>query len=442
MIGSSLKETIEPSRVTPTYKRPIIGRFGIGLMALSQLCDKATIESTVKGDATKFIAELYFTQFKKEAKKQREAAQLDLFREQYGGLDNMKRILDSPETEAYLRSEVQDYVEVARKADQILLDKKLEDPEGEHLGYAVIYGNLPGWENDHYTMMTLEGIKPGVQHFLQDKNRPLEALPQSYQNQSGASKPAHDQGWAQYRQEVNRLKWSELVEKLHQTDSGLSYQSLPQYHQFLWELALISPLSYLPDGPVAIQPEILADKKKELSRLDFSVRVDNRLLFKPICLPAGVLANESDYHIEHFLRNDHVGGESLTYQGYIYWQRTPVQPRPLRGIQIYVRHVGIGTYDHTFMGFQIANIFLSDHISGEIYVEEGLERALNVERDGFRKTDEHYVALQKHVWQILGSLAKSNGLIGKQLDAYTHKRVNGSQLLTHTQEINGLVKRK
>lgn len=431
MVGSSLKATISPSRVTPTYKRPIIGRFGIGLMALSQLCDKATIESTVKGSSTKFIAELYFTQFNKEAKKQREAAQLDLFREQYGGLDNMKRILDSPETEDYVRSEVQDYVEIARQAHQILVDKKLEDPEGEHLGYGLIYRNLPGWENDHYTMMTLEGIKPGVQHFLQDKDRPLHALPQSYQR---------DQGWAKYRKDVNRLKWPELIQKLATADSGLTYQSLPQYHQFLWKLALISPISYLPDGPVTIQPKILADKKKELSRFDFSVRVDNRVLFKPIYLPAGVLAKESDYQIEHFWCNENVGSEFLTYQGYIYWQRTLVQPGPLRGIQIYVRHVGIGIYDHTLMGFQIYNSSLSDHISGEIYVEEGLERALNIERDGFRKTDEHYVALQKHVWQILGSLAKGNRVISKQLDAYQGKHVNGSQLLTHTQEMNGLLK--
>jgi HSP90 family molecular chaperone len=75
MIGTSLKGTIDPIRVTPKYKRPIIGRLGIGLMALSQLCNKAIIESTVKGEASKFVAELDFT-----VNQSQEAAQLDVFR--------------------------------------------------------------------------------------------------------------------------------------------------------------------------------------------------------------------------------------------------------------------------------------------------------------------------------------------------------------------------
>src|ERR1700752_902635 len=66
-IGSSLKGVLEPKRLTRKYDRPVIGRLGIGMLALSQICSKATIESQVEGSELKFVAELDFSQFKKKA---------------------------------------------------------------------------------------------------------------------------------------------------------------------------------------------------------------------------------------------------------------------------------------------------------------------------------------------------------------------------------------
>src|SRR5207247_2568810 len=40
-------------------------------------------------------------------------------------------------------------------------------------------------------------------------------------------------------------------------------------------------------------------------------------------------------------------------------------------------------------------------VTGEIYVEDGLEPALNIDRDSFRETDVHYQAMRAHVWELL-----------------------------------------
>lgn len=375
MIGTSLKGTIDPIRVTPKYKRPIIGRLGIGLMALSQLCNKAIIESTVKGEATKFVAELDFSA--NQSTERQEAARLDVFREQYGGIDQMKSMLESPHILDYFHNQVQDYYDLALQADMALLEKKLEDPEGEQLGSCIIYGNLPALADDYGTTITLTEILPSVTDFLAAR-----------QNRDRA-------------QNGHPLNWAEIVEKLRLPDSP----SLSPYHQFLWELAITSPVEYLPYGPVSSRADILAHKKKELRRFDFSLIVDNRRLIKPILLRSGDC--EDDYQIKHFTRHRVVGGERLIYQGYIYWQKTPIFPPSIRGLQIYIRNVGIALHDQTLMNFWFAHPTANvANISGEIYIETGLERALNLARNGFREKDKHYLALQQDVWEIVETVTK------------------------------------
>jgi len=44
---------------------------------------------------------------------------------------------------------------------------------------------------------------------------------------------------------------------------------------------------------------------------------------------------------------------------------------------------------------------LANQVSGEIYVEEGLETALNIDRNSFRETDLHYLKLQDKMFEVL-----------------------------------------
>jgi len=236
MIGSSLKRTIDRNQVTPKYKRPIIGRLGIGLMALAQICDKAIIESNIREEPTKFVAELYFSGVDAV---EREAANLDVFREQYGGLYHMERIIQDSNTDDFLRSEVKEVYDLARQADDILKQKGLEDPEGEHLGYCFIHHNLPALAREYGTIVTLEQIHPTVRHLLQDKDRAKDALPKSLRD-NGAS-------WSDYSYKVKDWKWPTIVSRLRLGTGRFSYQSLPRYH-FLERLLLRNVIARQ-DGP-------------------------------------------------------------------------------------------------------------------------------------------------------------------------------------------------
>jgi hypothetical protein len=46
-------------------------------------------------------------------------------------------------------------------------------------------------------------------------------------------------------------------------------------------------------------------------------------------------------------------------------------------------------------------------ISGEFYVEKGLERALKVDRESFHETDPHYLVLQDAIFQELRAISSS-----------------------------------
>jgi len=172
------------------------------------------------------------------------------------------------------------------------------------------------------------------------------------------------------------------------------------------------------------------------------VVVDNRRLLKPVLLPSGPLARKQElekgceYYLETFDRDEVIDGAQLKYSGYIVWQRKQVELSAVRGIQVYIRNVGIGPYDRTLMGFSRVNpTSRAGQMSGEVYVEEGLERALSVDRNSFRETDAHFIALQKHLWELLGSAKRGHGIIGMSVDAYWKRRDRrDDQALTeHTQ---------
>lgn len=421
-IGSSLKGVLEPTRLTAEFNRPVIGHMGIGLMALTQVCDEATIESQIPNAETKFIAKLDFSEFRSRKKEQIESAKIDIFRElaaRYGGVDAMRQRLDDLDSDTAEYVQILGQLELATDAENAFEEQGIEETEGEHLGYCTVYPDLPATPGHHGTSITLDKIDEGVRSALRDQARSATAMPPHRRGMS----------WSKYRSEVNDWSWEKLGERLRLKTSQLSYQSLPKYHQFLWELAAMTPVQYFDEAPVLVEPDLLRWKKVQLDSFNFTVLVDNRRLLKPILLPSGTVAREEelereyDYHVETFSQDELVDGEPLKYRGYVFWQRQQVEPSALRGLHTYIRNVGIGLYDQTLLGFSNVNpTSRAGQLSGEIYVEEGLEQALSVDRNSFRETDAHYVALQEHIWELLGSTSRGDGILGISVDAYWRRR--------------------
>lgn len=427
-IGSTLKGTVLPDRLTPGWQRPMIGQLGIGLMALTQVCDHATIESQVPGSDRIFVAKLDFSQFRERKQKQLEAVKLDILRE--------SRLQSQEVKDASVAAQL----ELAAAAGEAFDRLGEADPEGEHLGYCALYHPLGGVRGEHGTTITLTKIDEGVKAALTDRGRSRDAMPKYYRETS--------MDWNQFRDVVNEWPWRDLCERLRLRTGGLTYQSLPQYHQFLWELSIMTPVQYHEGWLVTLEPDLLSQKRKQIDSFNFSVMVDNRILRKPALLPSGDVARKGklergyDYYVQTVTEEKPVDGDDLRYEGYLFWQRKQIEPSALRGIQIYIRNVGIGVYDQTLMGFSLVNpASRAGQISGELYVEEGLERALNVDRNSFRQTDAHYVAVQEHLWKALGSATRGDGVMGMSVDAYwaRKKRAEERARKQHVRDLRELV---
>jgi len=267
-------------------------------------------------------------------------------------------------------------------------------------------------------LVILLGIRPEIKVALMGTGGRFPRAAHLEQ-QNGAETPYDD--WDEYLSQIH-WSWRELCEKLQAETDGLTYEALPGYHQFLYQLAQMSPVPYFPDGPISIQPEILRHKKEELKRFNFSLRVDNRLLYKPTLLPSGALTSQDElkmgdnYLIRQIQFNDVLAdGTHLRYHGYLYWQKAENKPTPLHGIQIYICNVGIGLYDETLLNYsKVERNSRTGQISGEIYVEEGLEQALNVDRRSFRETDLHYVTLQQQIWKEIGVIWQQSASADKR----------------------------
>jgi len=439
-IGSSLKAVIDPERLTPKYQRPIIGKLGIGLMSLSQVCSEAEIESQVEGSDTKFVAKLDFSELLNREEKQTEKLKVDVLKERYGGMKEMRRLLKDPTTPIETKEEIESIIELLKEAGK--KNSINHESELEQLGYCMLFPNIPAIPGRHGTTITLTKVQSGVRELLGDVGRLPSALPRRFQKKNYS--------WADYSDELNKSDWPALCEDLRSEGSEITYALLPKYYQFLYDLSLMTPIAYLPNGPITNATQVLSSKKKELCNFNFSLLVDNKSLLKPVLLPSGVLAKQQDdleelfdYHIESINFDEVVDGQQLKYTGYIFWQRKQVLPSSIRGLQIHIRNVGIGLYDATFLNFSSVNLSVrAGQMSGEIYVQAGLERALSVNRNSFKETDEHYLALQQHIWKTLGSSTRGEGLLGKSIDSYWRRkeRVDDNDQLGHIKYLRALVK--
>lgn len=329
-IGSSTKradrfESIECKGI----KRPIIGKIGIGLMAVSQICNRFTVISKMQNKKELFKASIGLLQFEKDD-------------DYYSGERDIT--LGEYEMEVIPASE-----------DEIPIS---------------------------FTKIILESLKEGFQIRLKG-----EYTKQIIRPKESAS---NAQDFFEFAQSLSKLK---------------DFKSISIYDHMLWELGLLCPVKYLKEEN-AVFPSMqhIQEEIKRLQSYNFTFFVDGLEVYKPIIfLKGGKIEKENEdfkvYFIPEF--NEEVAGEQLKFQGYIYSQRVKIRPTELQGILIRIKDVAIGNYDKSILKYPREEGPIFSMISGEIFVEEGLENALNIDRNSFNETHPHYQILQFHLHKFI-----------------------------------------
>ncbi len=207
------------------------------------------------------------------------------------------------------------------------------------------------------------------------------------------------------------LIFSEFLKKIH---LARSVKTLSDYWQMIWELAVASPIPYRDEGPfdwnkIEVDPELkkqIIDLQESLNRNQFEVIIDGLSLRKPNQYPLASPQREKREQTtgKLFSLNEDVKvyGRLLRLSGYIYLQYSrAVEPMELRGLLVRIRNVAIGTYDSTLFAYPSVPTPRFNWLSGEIYVNAGLESALNIDRDSFNEMDPHFVKLKGIIHTLL-----------------------------------------
>lgn len=213
------------------------------------------------------------------------------------------------------------------------------------------------------------------------------------ENARGAMVARHTKGAEGTAPSLYGLKPESVADRLALGQLG-SWDDLDLYSQTMLGVGLNVPVRYAPKW---VEPPFAARLKpfeSSAGKMNFNVLYDGTDLRKPVVLRHG--GNRALLH-----RWEHEG-DHVAAKGFFFAQQGAIKPVDVNGVLIRVRNAAVGSYDRSYLDFPstIGPIF-QDWISGEVWADDRLEAAMNIDRKTLRTTHPAYIELQKVVHQEL-----------------------------------------
>ncbi len=333
--------------LTKEMKRPVIGRLGIGMLAIASACYSFVVRTKREGDETEYIAYINLTYF--------------------------EDIMNATETMEKLS-----------------------------IGNVELKSVKTGNINGSYTKVQFSDFKPP---FMENLDREIE---RSYIfSKSNTSNKDEEQYFRSFLKDVLER---EKISKLQTLDN------------IALEVALMSPVEYLSDGPVrsvvklkdgtdyevpGTNDKLYLDLKKRLKNYKFNVffniTVDwiidhskNKFkLFKPLLYPLDEDVGQNQEEMKELDPyiftfgpvnaevNDGKGNLINTeINAYLYHQNGALKPHEFRGILFRVHNVAIGKYFADELRLYSENPIILHQTLMEIYLDKGFQSIVNLDREG------------------------------------------------------------
>ncbi len=254
-------------------------------------------------------------------------------------------------------------------------------------------------------------------------------------------------------------KFSRLVNAIREsasTDSDSVDIDLlcDRYLQTIWTLSLSCPLKYQDGHPFDLTPtddvfffELENKKRGQAKRIadiastqsirekfnlkspngcldgKFSIKFDGVELSRPILfksLPKTKTAVKTPMlfigrDIQKFSGKPiELSGGTLSFEAYLFWA-PKIIPKQHQGVILRVGNASGELFDRTFMGYQVSEQTRTRQITAEIFVREGLDAAINIDRESFNYAHPHYQYIVKWLHSALRQLANRHKEIGKKI---------------------------
>lgn len=412
-IGGSSKRTAKGKQLgtvkSEDYRRspagrPLIGKIGIGLFAVAQLTQHFQIITKAKGEKVRTWATVLLRTHDDEA-----PTPDDPDEEFEAGLVEIK-------TETVDDSEID-----AHGTTVVLHDLR---PEIRRLLQSAAR-----WQLDGETDQSGQMLRPTPEYHigcLADERRDLPF--------TEARLPWKDEDAP--AEKFRALAKAAAVTPKVQLQTASTLEQLDEYLQSMWKLSLALPLPYIgkhpfdygagdkliflgipPSGKAAdtislkpgetIREKLAMQSGRQAS--EFRVVFDGVELFRPIDLPTELMrksritapvmavANEEAPFPEGALER---AGGKLRFEAYLYWN-TQITPKDIQGVAVRVHEASGTLYDHRFLNYQISEQNRLRQITAEVFVLEGLDGAINIDRESFNFSHPHYLYIQRWLHRAL-----------------------------------------
>lgn len=178
-----------------------------------------------------------------------------------------------------------------------------------------------------------------------------------------------------------------------------TWKDFDTYSETMLQIGLNVPVPYHQSWlPEPLRTNV-ADVEQAVKLLDFRVLYDGTELRKPIIFSPPKRGS--------FISRFEFSGNHISAKGYFYAQHGTIKPIELHGLLVRIRHAAVGEFDDSFWGFSQSEFSLIQRwVSAEIWADDRLERAMNIDRRTLRIADPAYVELREAIHSHLRKVLK------------------------------------
>ena len=380
--------------------RPLIGKIGIGMFAVAQLTQHFQIITKAAGERHRLSATVRLRTHDEEEIKKRESR--------------------------YVAGTV------------VILSEEVPAEEFESHGTSVVLYQL---RNE--VRRTLQSVELWEASSIGDgEGKPVRKPPQyhiGYPTTEHSGEPH-----LPWKETDDAKKKFDLFFEATGSATGRSVKSsnlehFDEYLRLIWKLSLSLPLDYIGAHPfdldgserlhclrfpddggqaeeIGLSPteslrEYLKLKTgKEGFRSPFAVTLDGIELRRPIRLSRTLFTSNSRMGAPVIIAgrqenpfnssNLERAGGRLSFEAYLYWN-SRIVPKETAGVLIRVKEASGTLFDRTFLNYLVSEQTRLRQITAEIFIHEGLDGAINIDRESFNYSHPHFLFIQKWLHRAL-----------------------------------------
>ncbi|WP_322521386.1 ATP-binding protein [Guyparkeria halophila] len=264
---------------------------------------------------------------------------------------------------------------------------------------------------------------------------------------------------------MHRLHEAVVSEGVKRNRTNLD-QVLDSYLRTIWNLSLAVPIKYIEKHPFDLtrkdgirafrlfnengkQPSEIAWENDDClseqdqgvppgmeSPNDFDVFVDGIELRRPISFTSETKSGSTfqtpllfigEYSPDLSNIPSTQNGGPLKFRAYLHW-RPKIMPKEHQGVLVRIFGASGTLFDTTFMQYKVAELTRLRQTTAEIFVDEGMESALNIDRESFNHSHPHYQIISRWLHRALRNLATKHKQLSSEARLARRKEEAASSL--------------